>query len=88
KDFRNCPGIPRNTEHWDNLYKHRVRVERPINIFKDACGMGDLRSVNTKTIKADLFLAGCIQLIGVILAKAVNQTKLYKSVRKLVSMVA
>ena len=50
--------------------------------------MGDLRSVNTKTIKADLFLAGCIQLIGVLLAKAVNQTKLYKSVRKLVSMVA
>ena len=88
KDFRNCPGIPRNTEHWDNLYKHRVLVERTINIFKDSFGMGDLRSVNTKTIKADLFLAGCIQLIGVILAKAVNQTKLYKSVRKLVSMVA
>ena len=88
KDFRKCPGIPRNTEHWDNLYKHRVLVERTINIFKDAFGMGDLRSVNTKTIKADLFLAGCIQLIGVLLAKAVNQTKLYKSVRKLVSMVA
>jgi len=88
KDFRNCPGIPRNTEHWDNLYKHRVLVERTINIFKDAFGLGDLRSVNTKTIKADIYLAGCIQLVGVILAKAVNQTNLYKSVRKLVSKVA
>jgi len=88
KDFRNCPGIPRNTEHWDNLYKHRVLVERTINIFKDAFGLGDLRSVNTKTIKADIYLAGCIQLVGVILAKAVNQTNLYKSVRKLVSNVA
>ena len=45
-------------------------------------------SVNTKTIKADIYLAGCIQLVGVILAKAVNQTNLYKSVRKLVSKVA
>ena len=88
KDFRNCPGIPRNTDHWDNLYKHRVLVERTINIFKDAFGLGDLRSVNTKTIKADIYLAGCIQLVGVILAKAVNQTNLYKSVRKLVSKVA
>ena len=88
KDFRNCPGIPRNTEHWDNLYKHRVLVERTINIFKDAFGLGDLRSVNTKTIKADIYLAGCIQLVGVILAKSVNQTNLYKSVRKLVSNVA
>ena len=88
KDFRNCPGIPRNTEHWDNLYKHRVLVEKTINVFKDAFGPGDLRSVNTKTIKADIYLAGCIQLVGVILAKAVNQTNLYKSVRKLISKVA
>ena len=88
KNFRDCPGIPRNTEHWDNLYKHRVLVERTINIFKDAFGLDDLRTSNTSTIKADLFLAGCTQLVGVILAKAINQTHLYKSIRKLVSAVA
>lgn len=88
KDFRSCPGIPRNTEHWDNLYKHRVLVERTINIFKDAFGLDDLRTANTSTIKADLFLAGCTQLIGVLLSKAIHQTALYKSVRKLVSAVA
>ena len=34
--------------------------------------------------KADLFLAGCTQLIGVILAKSMCKPELYKSVRKLV----
>ena len=26
KDFRLYPGIPRGTEHWDNLYRHRVLI--------------------------------------------------------------
>ena len=30
KDFRLYPGIPRGTEHWDNLYCKRVVVERTI----------------------------------------------------------
>lgn len=84
KNFRDCPGIPRNTEHWNNLYKHRVLVERTINIFKDAFAMNDLRTSDISTIKADLFLAGCTQLIGVILAKSLCKPELYKSVRTLV----
>lgn len=88
KNFRDCPGIPRNTEHWDNLYKHRVLVERTINIFKDSFGLANLKTRDTRTIKADLFLAGCTQLIGVMLAKAIQQDHLYKSPRKLVNLVA
>ena len=88
KNFRDCPGIPRNTEHWDNIYKHRVLVERTINIFKDSFGLGSIKTRNPKTIKADLYLAGCAQLIGVILAKAIHQDNLYKSVRKIVAMTA
>lgn len=88
KNFRDCPGIPRNTEHWDNLYKHRVLIERTINIFKDSFGLDDLKTRDTRTIKADLYLAGCTQLIGVILAKAIHQDRLYKSTRKLVDLVA
>ena len=84
KNFRDCPGIPRNTEHWNNLYKHRVLIERTINIFKDAFAVDDLRTSDISTIKADLFLAGCTQLIGVILAKSMCKPELYKSVRKLV----
>ena len=88
KNFRDCPGIPRNTEHWDNLYKHRVLVERTINIFKDSFGLAHLRTRDTKTIKADLLLAGCTQLIGVILAKAIHQDHLYKSIRKIAKITA
>lgn len=88
KSFRECPGIPRNTEHWDNLYKHRVLIERTINIFKDSFGLDSLKTRNPKAIKADLLLAGCAQLIGVILAKALHQKKLYKSVRKIVALTA
>ena len=46
--------------------------------------MNDLRTSDISTIKADLFLAGCTQLIGVILAKSLCKPELYKSVRKLV----
>ena len=35
KNFRICPDIQRNTEHWNNLYKHRILVERSINLIKD-----------------------------------------------------
>lgn len=88
KNFRQSPGIPRNTQHWDNLYKHRVLVERTINLFKDSFGLASLKTRDTKTIKAELFIAGCTQLIGVILAKAIHQTKLFKSIRKIVSLTA
>lgn len=85
KNFRFYPGIPRNTEHWDNLYKYRVVVERTINLFKDTFGIAFLKTHNTITIKADLYLAGITQLIGVILAKALHKPKLFKSVRKLMA---
>ena len=76
---------PRNTEHWDNLYKHRVVIERTINLFKDTFGLDFLRTYNPITIKAELYLAGITQLIGVILAKALHKPKLFKSVRKLIA---
>lgn len=88
KNFREYPGIARNTEHWDNLYKHRVFIERTINLFKDSFGLGSLKTHNIKTIKSELFLAGCTQLIGVILSKAIHKTKLFKSIRKIVSLTA
>lgn len=85
KNFRLNPGIPRNTEHWDNLYKHRVTVERTINLLKDTFALSDNRSYSVTTLKADLFLSGIVQLIGVILADKLNKPKLFKSVRKLLA---
>jgi hypothetical protein len=85
KNLRFYPGIPRGTEHWDNLYRHRTLVERTINIIKDDFGVAHRRTFAQLTAKADIFLAGITQLLGVILAHAINQTKLFKSVRKLIS---
>ena len=83
KDFRMYPGILRGTEHWDNLYRHRVVVERTIDLLKNTFGVGNRRSINVKTLKADTYLAGIIQLLGVMLAKAIHKPHLYKSIRKL-----
>ena len=88
KDFRMYPGIPRNTEHWDNLYKHRVYIERTIFLLKDCFGLNALLTHNTATIKADVYLAAITQLIGVMLAKAIHKLMLFKSIRKLVKMIS
>ena len=84
KDFRLYPGIPRNTDHWDNLYRYRVTVERTINIFKDSFVLDSGKSHRTVTVKADLFLAGIAQLVGVLLADALHKPQYIKSVRKLI----
>jgi len=83
KDLRTYPGILRGTEHWNNLYRHRILVERTINILKDPLGAGFRRSYSIRTAKADLLFAGITHLIGVVLAHAINKPELYKSVRKL-----
>ena len=77
------PGILRGTEHWDNLYHHRVTVERTINLIKEHLGIGNRRSLNMTTLKANIYLAGIVQLLGVILAKAIHKPHLFKSIRKL-----
>lgn len=83
KDFRLYPGIPRNTEHWDNLYKHRVGVERTIHLLKDTFALADNRSYCVSSLKADLFFSAIVQLLGVILADKINNLRLFKSIRKL-----
>ncbi len=85
KNFRLYPGIARGTQHWDNLYRHRVVIERTINLFKDTFALDSRKSYNTKTAKADLFLAGITQLLGIVLADAMHKKELYKSIRKLIA---
>jgi len=84
KNLRLYPGIPRGTDHWNNLYRHRTLVERAIYLLKEPLGAASRKSFSQRTAKADLFLAGITQLIGVVLAHAINKPHLYKSIRKLV----
>lgn len=85
KELRLYPGIPRGTSHWDNLYKHRVLIERTINILKDPLGGEHPKSFSGSSAKANLLFAGITQLIGVVLAHAIHKPELYKSVRKLIA---
>jgi hypothetical protein len=84
KNLRLYPGIPRGTEHWDNLYRHRVLVERTINIIKEDFGAGRHKSFSSFSAKSELFLAGITQLICVFLAYYINNSELFKSARKLI----
>jgi len=83
KNLRLYPGIERNTVHWDNLYRHRVCIERSINTIKDTFMLDYRKSRRTITAKADLYLAGMIWLVAVVLAKAMSKIEYYKSIRKL-----
>jgi len=85
KDLRLYPGIPRGTEHWNNLYRHRTLVERTIYLLKEPLGAASRKTYSARTAKADLYLAGITQLIGVILAHAIHKPELCKSIRKLIA---
>jgi len=84
KNLRLYPGIPRGTDHWDNLYRHRVLIERTIYLLKDPLGGENPKSFSASSAKANLLFAGITQLIGVLLAHAINKPELYKSIRKLI----
>jgi hypothetical protein len=85
KDLRLYPGLPRGDEHWGNLYRHRVLIERTIYLIKEPLGVAYRKSLSQRTAKTDLLLAGMAQLIGVILAQAINKPLLYKSIRRLIA---
>lgn len=85
KNLRLYPGIPRNTEHWDNLYRHRVFIERTINLLKDTFSLDARYSIRSVSAKSDVYLAGITQLVGVVLADALHKPELVKSVRRLIS---
>jgi len=84
KNLRLYPGIPRGTQHWHNLYNHRVLIERSIFLLKYPLG-AQRNSFSPQSAKANLYIAGISHLIGLILAFATNRKNLFKSIRKLIA---
>ena len=82
-DKRLYPGILRGSDHWRRLYIQRVSVERSIGSFKSVLGVAHRKTSNTATSKADLFLAGIIQLLCVLLAGALHDKLLFRRIRRL-----
>jgi hypothetical protein len=83
KDKRMYPGILRDTPEWETLYAQRVAVERSIGAFKAVLGLDNRKTYNSATTKADLFLAGIVLLLCVLMADRLHDQKLARRVRKL-----
>lgn len=85
KNLRLYPGLPRESEEWNYLYNKRVSAERSINYFKNTLILGNRKTSNSLTTKADLFLAGITQLLAVLITHSISDTKNFRKVRSLVS---
>lgn len=71
-DFRMFPGIQRDSEEWDSLYKIRTIVERAIDHLKINMCVAGRKSRSHITTKADVFLVGIASQLTVIVAHRMN----------------
>ena len=82
-DLRLSPGILRGSSQWDDLYAKRVAAERSIGSFKHVLGLEQRKTSNSLTTKADLYPAGIVQLLCVVLADVLHERHLFRCVRRL-----
>lgn len=85
KNLRLYPGISRDDPAFAQIYTRRTCVERSINSLKDTLGISNRKTSNVLTTKADLFLAGIVQLLCVLLAHRLHDLKLARRPRKLIA---
>ena len=84
-DFRMFPGIQRDSEEWDSLYKIRTIVERAIDHLKINMCVAGRKSRNHITTKADAFLAGIASQLTVIVAHSMNCPQYIRSLKPLIA---
>lgn len=85
KNLRLYPGISRDADEFAEIYKRRATIERSINTLKDTLGIANRKTSNALTTKADLFLAGIVQLLCVLLAHKLHDVKLACRPRRLIA---
>ena len=85
KNLRAYPGVERGSEEWNDTYKIRVNVEKSINHFKDCFCVANRKTMNEKTIHADLLLAGISQLLTVVVADKMNQRQHIRSLKTFIA---
>ena len=84
-NLRTFPGTIRGTDDWNENYKTRHVVEHTIQHLKDSFCVAGRKTHNTKTLHAELLLAGITQLITVIVADSIHQHQLIRSLKPLVA---
>jgi len=85
KNLRLYPGVSRDDPVFEAILKQRAAVERSINTLKDTLGIARRKTSNVLTTKADLFLAGIVQLLCVLLAHKLHDAKLARRPRRLIA---
>lgn len=85
KNLRLYPGLSRDADEFNRIYNQRLTVERSINTLKDTLGIANRKTSNVLTTKADLFLAGIVQLLCVLLAHKLHDLKLARRPRRLIA---
>jgi len=84
-DYRYNSIIPRNSKQWEELYNIRTIIERTIFIFKYPLGLSYNKINNTKSLKAEILLAGITQLLVLILADKLDKKTNILSIRDLIA---
>ena len=88
KDFRLYPSVQRNLKEWDETYKNRACIERALSSFKFNPCLETPRTVNTRTMRADLYLTAISKLVNVIVAYAIYKPEYIRSINKLLKIAA
>ncbi len=84
-NFRMFPGILRDSDEWNNLYKIRTVVERSINHFKINMCIAGRKSRNHLTTKADVYLAGIASQFTAIIAHSLSYPHYIRSLKPLIA---
>ncbi len=85
KNLRAYPGVERDSKEWNDTYKIRVNVEKSIHHFKDSFCVSARKTMNEKTIHADLLLAQISRLLIVVAADKINQRNHIRSLKPLIA---
>lgn len=84
-DFRMFPGIQRDSEEWDSLYKIRAIVERATDHLKINMCVAERKSRNLITTKADGFLAGIASQLTVVVVHSMKCPQYIRSLKPLIA---
>jgi hypothetical protein len=88
KDFRLYPGILRNSVEWATDYKGRTIIERELSSLKKNPCIESPRTVNTTTMRSELYLAAISKLITVIVAYSINKPEFMRNTRNIMKFAA
>lgn len=88
QDFRLYPGIQRCSEEWIETYKLRACIEREFASMKKNPSIEAPRTINTTTMRSDLYLCAITKQITVIIAYALNKPQYLRNLNKLIKNAA